>query len=54
MKCDDCLNSRRIISENGLHSVCCLSENVAVECIIGKKDHKIIVPLVADIKEDKE
>lgn len=54
MKCDNCLNSRRIISENGLHSVCCLSEDVAVKCIIGKKDHKIIVPSVTDFKEDKE
>lgn len=41
MKCDNCLNARRIISENGLHSVCCLSDKVAVECIIEKKDHRV-------------
>jgi hypothetical protein len=41
MKCDNCLNARRIISENGLHSICCLSEKVAMECIMGKKDHRV-------------
>ena len=44
MKCDNCLNARRIISENGLHSVCCLSERVAVNCLVGKEDQRIIVP----------
>ena len=44
MKCDNCLNSRRIISENGLHSVCSLSDRVAVNCLVGKKDQRIIVP----------
>ena len=44
MKCDNCLNARRIISENGLHSVCCLSDKVAVDCLVGKKDQRIIVP----------
>ena len=43
MKCDNCLNSRRIISENGMHSICCLSEKLAVDCIIGKKDQRIPV-----------
>ena len=41
MKCDNCLNARRIISENGLHSICCLSEKVAIDCIMGKKDHRV-------------
>lgn len=44
MKCDNCLNARRIISENGLHSVCCLSDRIAVDCFVGKKDQRIIVP----------
>ena len=43
MKCDGCLNSRRIISENGLHSICCLSEKKAMDCIMGKKEFKISV-----------
>lgn len=44
MKCDNCLNSRKIISENGLYSVCCLSEKVAVDCLMEKKDQRIIIP----------
>ena len=44
MKCDNCLNARRIISENGLHFVCCLSDRIAVDCLVGKKDQRIIVP----------
>ena len=50
-KCDGCINSRRVISENGLHSVCCLSEKVAVDCIIGKKDSRIALP---NVEEDEE
>jgi len=38
MKCDTCLNSRRIVSENGIKSVCVLSDKEAVDCLIGKKD----------------
>ena len=43
MKCDNCLNSRKIISENGLHSKCCLSDKAAMNCFIGKKNRKIMV-----------
>lgn len=37
--CEKCLNSRPIVSENGLHSICCLSQKKAINCITGKKDH---------------
>ena len=43
MKCDNCLNAIKIISENGLHSVCSLSDKVAMNCLAGKKDQRIIV-----------
>jgi len=33
-KCDLCINSRAIISENGRHYICCLSEKKAIECIL--------------------
>jgi len=33
-KCDLCINSRAIISENGRHYICCLSEKKAMECIM--------------------
>lgn len=35
--CEKCLNSRLIISENGYHSVCCLSQKKAMDCITDKK-----------------
>ena len=54
MKCDNCLNARRIISENGLHSVCCLSDKVAVDCLVGKKDQRIIAPRSNEDKAESE
>lgn len=36
-ECEKCLNSRLIISENGYHSVCCLSQKKAMDCLIGEK-----------------
>lgn len=30
--CETCLNSRPIVSENGMHSACCLSQKKAAEC----------------------
>jgi hypothetical protein len=38
-KCDKCANSRVVISENGLHSICCLSQQKAVDCLFYKKNH---------------
>lgn len=39
--CEKCLHSRLIISENGYHAVCCLSQKKAVNCMMGKKNHFI-------------
>lgn len=33
--CETCLHSRRIISENGFHAICCLSSVQERKCIIG-------------------
>ena len=38
-KCEECLRSRMIISENGYHAVCCLSPKKAMDCWIGKKSY---------------
>ena len=38
-KCDTCLNSRVVISENGFHAVCNLSSVKATECMVGIKDN---------------
>lgn len=43
-KCDSCLNSRIVVSENGMHSTCCLSDKKAVECLMNKKDSYIPNP----------
>ena len=32
--CDSCLNTRLIISENGLHPICTLSSKAARNCIM--------------------
>ena len=40
-KCDSCLNSRMVVSENGLHSIWCLSEKKAVDCMLGEKNHYV-------------
>lgn len=45
VNCDSCLNSRPIISENGYHSVCCLSEKKATECLLTGK-YFILYPFV--------
>ena len=36
-RCEECIHSRLIVSENGCHSTCCLSQKKAVDCMIGKK-----------------
>lgn len=37
-KCNKCLRARLIISENGLHPICTLSQNKALNCMFGKED----------------
>ena len=43
-KCEKCLNRRMIVSENGYHFICSLSDIAARNCILGKKDHFIQRP----------
>ncbi len=40
MNCEECLNSRRIISEGGYHSVCTLSAAKMRSCITGRESFK--------------
>jgi hypothetical protein len=37
-KCDKCLKSRMIVSENGYHGICTLPPKAAMDCVTGKKD----------------
>lgn len=41
MKCDDCLNARRVLSENGWHPVCVLANKQAKLCIFGNKNYYV-------------
>lgn len=38
MKCDKCGHSRMVVSENGFHNACCLSNEVQRKCLTGEKD----------------
>lgn len=37
-KCDICVMSRVVVSENGYHSLCTLSAKAARDCLLGKRD----------------
>lgn len=45
VKCDTCFNSRPIISENGIHYACCLSDKSALKCMTGKQKGYIENPM---------
>ena len=47
-KCENCLNSRTIISETGLHKICRLSDSEATDCITDLVDKKIEIQNSAD------
>lgn len=56
MKCDTCVHScRAVISENGLHFICGLSNRAANNCFMGRKDHYVEDSLKREAKrkEDK-
>ena len=42
-KCDRCLNSRPVISENGLHYNCTLPTKQAVLCMAGMNDKSVLL-----------
>ena len=44
-RCETCLDSRCIVSENGFHYICCLKEDSAINCLTGKEDHYIENPM---------
>lgn len=42
-KCDQCLNHRPVVSENGLHFVCSLPDRQAVLCFAGMIDRSVLL-----------
>lgn len=53
MKCNRCLNGIAVISENGLHYNCSLSEKKALYCLTGQKDSYIENPMKKDSEDIK-
>ena len=45
VNCDSCLHSRLILSENGYHNTCSLSDKKTTECLITGK-YFILYPFV--------
>ena len=50
-KCNKCLNGRLIISENGYHYICMLSQKAASKCLFGTKNRFVGLK---EYKETKE
>lgn len=42
-RCEKCLNHIPVISENGMHYNCGLSEREALECLTKEKDHSAVL-----------
>lgn len=49
--CEECFNSRQIISENGYKAVCTLSAAKMMACITGREDHKKVIKPASDYVE---
>lgn len=54
MRCEKCLNRVSVISENGIHYNCSLSEKKAVDCICHRKDYYIEHPIFKNDIENIE
>jgi hypothetical protein len=54
MKCDYCMNSRPIISENGTHYSCCLTSQQLKKCLTGEKDYFAERPCISKIFIEKK
>lgn len=50
MNCDMCINARRVVSENGYHSVCCLSEGKMRECLYNNMKHFYPIPMLVEVE----
>ena len=53
MKCDTCLNGIAVVSENGIHYNCALSEKKALYCFTGQDDNYIRNPMKKDSEDIK-
>ena len=53
MKCNTCFNGIPVISENGMHYNCALSEKKALYCLTGQEDSYIRNPVKKDSEDIK-
>ena len=51
-QCIQCLNSRRMVSENGYHSVCRLPHKQALDCFMG--NHEQFIDIMDNASEEAE
>lgn len=49
MKCEYCVNSRPIFSENGMHPACYLTSQQIKKCLMGQKDYFEERPCISKI-----
>ena len=57
-ECEDCINSRLVVSENGYHAICTLPEKDMTDCMYNDKMQFIERPMYcpncgAEMKGDK-
>ena len=53
-KCDSCVYSRIVVSENGFHHLCGLSSQKAVKCITGHKEYYKAIRKETDVSAREE
>jgi hypothetical protein len=53
MKCQNCINGKTVLSENGYHIVCCLPDKQAMRCLLGKPDKKIVTVDFSGLNKEK-
>lgn len=53
-KCDSCVYSRIVVSENGFHHLCGLSSTKAVECLTGYKEYYKAIRKETDVSAIEE
>jgi hypothetical protein len=53
MRCETCLHAVPVISENGIHYNCALSEKDALYCLTRQEDKYVRNPMKEEASDDK-
>lgn len=54
MRCNTCLNGVPVVSENGIHYNCALTEKDALYCLTGQEDHYVRNPMKTEEDNNDE